>query len=311
MESVRRFTWAGVLAAMTLGLVWDLPGRAPHWVLQGLLMSLLFLSCLELRPGQVLRDARRGLARNALLLLVVVILASPLMLLPFRGAFDPQTWTGMMLAGTMSTGLGVIFLADVLNGSPSRALVLAVLSSVLAPLTVPAVVSVFASRTVRIDALAMSARTAFIVLLPLAAAMATGPTALGRRILRAKGPVSLAIFFGLIVTLVSSVSDLVLQSPARSLRLLGVVAALSVACALLGMLIAKGARQRMTFAIVASYRNFTLATVLALTLFGDKVALPCVIYVLVGNLMVVALQLSGKVLTPSEASSSTFRPEVS
>lgn len=309
MESVRRFTWAGVLAAMTLGLVWDLPGRAPHWVLQGLLMSLLFLSCLELRFGQVLREARRGLARNALLL-VVVILASPLMLLPFRGAFDGQTWTGMILAGTMSTGLGVIFLADVLNGSPSRALVLAVLSSVLAPLTVPVVVSVFASRTVRIDALAMSVRTAFIVLLPLAAAMATGPTALGRRILQAKGPVSLAIFFGLIVTLVSSVSDLVLQSPARSLRLLGVVAALSVACALMGVLIGRGARQRMTFAIVASYRNFTLATVLALTLFGDRVAIPCVIYVLAGNLMVVALQLSGRALALSEASSAS-RPEAS
>ncbi len=281
-----------MIAAMALGLLWKTPGRVPHWVLQGLLMSLLFLSCLELRPAGVLRDAGRDLPRNVLLLLVVM-LAAPLMLLPFRGAFDPQTWTGLVLSGTMSTGLGVIFLADILNGSPSRALVLAVVSSVLAPVTVPAVVSAFASRSVSIDALAMSARTAFIVLVPLAAAMLTGPTALGRSILRTKGPVSLAIFFALIVTLVSSVADLVLENPVRSLELIGVVAVLSVACAGLGLLIARGGRQRMTFAIVASYRNFTLATVLALTLFGDRVALPCVAYVLVGNLMVVILQLAG------------------
>lgn len=47
----------------------------------------------------------------------------------------------------------------------------------------------------------------------------------------------------------------------------------------------------MTFAIVAGFRNSTLATVLALTVFGESVALPPVMFIITGNLIVVTLQL--------------------
>jgi len=310
MESVRRYTWVGVLAGMVLGLSWGLPGQVSHGFLQGMLMTLLFFSCLELRPRQIIRDAGDDWARNASVVLVNS-LASPLMLLPFRSHFAQATYTGLILSGSMSAGLGVIFLADLLGGSPSRALVLAVTSSVLAPISVPTVVYAFAARSVSIDFLAMSGRTAFIVFVPLVAAVLLGPTAAGGRLLRLKGPASLLIFFTMIVTLVSSVRQLVLSSIRESLMLISVVALLSVICAGLGMLSGKNPRQRMTFAIAASYRNFTLATVLALTLFDEEVALPCVIYVLVGNLMVVALQLFYGARGSQEFSPSTSNPETS
>lgn len=292
METLRRHSWLGVLVAMALGLLWALPGRIPHDVLQGLLMCLLFLSCLELRPRSVLVDAL-GSWRSTLSVILVVSLASPLLLLPFRWAFDADTYTGLILAGTMSTGLSVIFLSELLGGSPGRALVLAVISSVLAPFSVPAVVSVFAGGQVQIEFLSMTARTSFIVFVPLAAAIAVGNTGAGRRILKVREPVSMIIFLTMIVTLVSSVRHLILESPMRSVLLLGVVVALSLLCAGLGALAGRDGRERITFAVVSSYRNSTLATVLALTLFDEAVALPPVIFVLAGNIMVVALQLTG------------------
>ena len=43
--------------------------------------------------------------------------------------------------------------------------------------------------------------------------------------------------------------------------------------------------------MVAGFRNSTLATVLVLTVFGESVALPSVMFVITGNLMVITLQL--------------------
>lgn len=275
---------------MAAGLSWDLPGRLPHWVVQGLLMMLLLLSCLELRPADLARQALGGWAGN-LTVLAVVFLAAPLLLLPLRGLLAPPIYAGLVLAGSMSTGLGVIFLAGLLGGSRSRALVLAVTASVLAPVAVPSVMSAFASRSVEIDFLAMSARTAFIVFVPLAAALALGRTAPGRWLSRHREAPSLAIFFTMIVVLVSTVRHIALLDPGRSLSLLALAGALSLACAGLSALAGGDRRQRVTFAIAAGYRNFTLSTVLALTLFDEEVALPSVVYVLAGNLLVVGIQL--------------------
>ena len=290
MKSTRGYGWIGILAATVLGLVWSLPGRVPHGVLQGLLMLILFFSCLELRPRVLLMEAGREW-RPILAMLALLSLLSPLLVLPFRSFFDAGTYTGLILAGTMSTGLAVIFLSEQLGGSPGQALILAFISSVLAPVTVPAVVSLFAGGSVPIDFLEMSARTAFIVLVPLAAAVATGHTAAGRKLGRIRGPVSRVIFVTLIVTLVSSVRHLVLLDPARSMGVFCVAVVLSLVCAALGMLIGRGGRQKMTFAVVAGFRNSTLATVLALTVFDESVALPSVMFVITGNLMVITLQL--------------------
>lgn len=290
MDGIRRYTWIGVLAAMALGLTWELPGGLPHWVVQGLLMTLLLLSCLELRPMDLAREALNGWAAN-LMVLAVVFLAVPLLLLPLRRLLAPATYAGLVLAGSMSTGLGVIFLAGLLGGSRSRALVLAVTASVLAPVAVPSVMSAFASRSVEIDFLAMSARTAFIVFVPLAAALALGRTAPGRWLSRHREAPSLAIFFTMIVVLVSTVRHIALLDPGRSLSLLALACALSLVCAGLAILAGGNRRQRITFAIAAGYRNFTLSTVLALTLFDEEVALPSVVYVLAGNLLVIGIQL--------------------
>lgn len=290
MDELKRYNWLGVLLAMVLGLIWALPGRVPKSVLQLMLMTILFLSCLELRPGAILRDALESW-RRTLVVILTISLASPLILLPFRGLFDADTYTGLILSGTMSAGLGVIFLSELLGGSPGRALVLAVISSVLAPFTVPSVVSLFAGGDVQIDFAAMSARTAFIVFVPLAAAVPVGRTSAGRWLMKIKRTVSQLLFFTMIVTLVSSVRHIILHDPLHSLLLTVVVTLLSLFCAGLGVLAGRGEKEKMTFAIVASFRNSTLATVLALTLFSEEVALPPVIYVLVGNLMVVGLQL--------------------
>ena len=290
MGTLRRYNWLGILLATALGLLWAFPGRIPRSVLQAMLMTILFLSCLKLRPGDILRDALESW-RRTLAVLLTVCLVSPLLLLPFRGLFQSDTYTGLILSGTMSAGLGVIFLSELLGGSPGRALVLAVVSSVLAPFTVPSVVALFAGGEVQIDFAAMSARTAFIVFVPLAAAVPAGRTSAGRWLLKIRRTVSQLLFFTMIVTLVSSVRHIILHDPLHSLLLTVVVTLLSLVCAGLGVLAGRGEKEKMTFAIVASFRNSTLATVLALTLFGEAVALPPVIYVLVGNLMVVGLQL--------------------
>jgi predicted Na+-dependent transporter len=49
-------------------------------------------------------------------------------------------------------------------------------------------------------------------------------------------------------------------------------------------------KAKKTYAISLSYKNFTLAMVLALTLFGPMAALPAAVYTLVNNLMLVPLQ---------------------
>lgn len=59
-----------------------------------------------------------------------------------------------------------------------------------------------------------------------------------------------------------------------------------------GYLLGKGPREKITFGITANYKNYALASIIALTSFTDPmIALPATIYAFVNNLFLIPLQL--------------------
>ena len=74
-------------------------------------------------------------------------------------------------------------------------------------------------------------------------------------------------------------------APGNNLWLLiAIIAGIILITLLIGLLLGHGHKEQRTFGILASYKNTSIPTILALTLFSPVVALPSLILTLVNNL---------------------------
>ncbi|MFH1126834.1 MAG: hypothetical protein ABIG84_08330 [archaeon] len=251
-------------------------------------MLLMFFGCLDVSLFQIfvhLKDYRK-----ILLVLFVIHLSGPIVVFLMKPFFSSEIYLGLILATVISSGMSVVFLSQLYGGIPSKALVITSLSNILSPLSVPFLVFLFAGTAIAVDFFAMALTVVKLVIVPVIAALLVKKIRL-YGVLRDYGTyISIVVLFFLILGIISPVRAIILADIGQSLVLFGLACVFVVINFSLGYFAGSSREEKITYAISGSYKNFTLSTVIALSLFSPVVAMPSVIYSVVNNLSLIAIQ---------------------
>lgn len=286
--SVKNNSWLIILAGIITSFIFPELGFVikPH--LNSLLIALMFLSCLDLRLSEIINSL--GDYFNIGLMLLIVHLASPLLVYLLKDYFTPEIFLGLIIAATIPAGRSSVFLSNIYGGVPIKALVSTSISNFFSPLSVPFFVWLFAHTTIQVDPTDMSWTILKLVVIPLVLAILFGKTSAGKKLNDFSSSISVVILFFIILGIVSPLKSIVVANFQLSLILGLIISLLIIIDFCLGYLLGKSHSEKITYAISSSYKNYTLATLLSLTVFSPTVALPAIIYTIVSNILLIPLQ---------------------
>ena len=283
-----------ILISLAAGLLFPLKVvvLAPFATL--FLQIIFFLTSLKLDPQAVLKEFRHPKALVIASLFMLLVL--PAFVFVVAQALVPSLAIALLLLAAMPTGMTAPLLADVVGGKATTALVLTVMTSLLAPFTIPLVISLFASTAVTVSAGAMVWSLVKVILIPFFLAQCARHflhTQLQPTYFTFK-PISLVLLGLLIAGVVSKQAETILAGVGSS-----VVFQLLVLTGFIILLLGVGfniafwrpVKDRLTIAVSVTFMNFTLAIFLAGAFFNDPtISLATVLIIFPWSLVIVPLR---------------------
>ncbi|MBP9818008.1 bile acid:sodium symporter [Candidatus Shapirobacteria bacterium] len=287
--AIKNNTWILILLAISFSLIFPQIGTLLKPLLSPLLMALMFLSCLDLRLPQITQSLADY--KNISLSLVIVHLVSPLIVLLLRPLFSEEIFLGLIIASVMPAGRSSVFLSNIYGGSPVNALVTSSISNAISPIAVPLLVFLLAHTSIKINPVEIGSTIFYMVIIPLIAGVLFGKSSAGAKLNKFSSSFSAVILILIIIGIISPVQSIIVSQPSLIISLVFLVTSLISINFFLGKLLGNNPKNNITYALTSSYKNYTLGTLICLTLFSPVVALPSLAYTISNNLLLIPLQL--------------------
>lgn len=205
------------------------------------MMMMLFLSFLSIRITDI-RANLKGKGRVIFFFLVLRMIALPLCIALLFKVFLPRYSLAALLLSGISTGVVAPFLSNLIYANSALVLMIVVVSSLLVPFTLPALVDVLFGRAMEISFMGMVRLLFMVVFVPVAMAelLRRFSKGLYQVLLRGQYPISLALFAITNMGIFSAYSDFFLQQPLIMVGALGVALVLGAIYLVAGLLISWG-----------------------------------------------------------------------
>lgn len=236
-----------------------------------LMMVLLFLSFLSISIREIQHTLQHRAPTLVWLSFLKLILVPLAVYLIFQLAYPRYAAAALLITG-ISTGVVAPFISTLVNANAHLVLVMVVISSLLVPFTLPALIKVLMGRTVDISLAAMMQSLCMVVFVPIAAVEILRRVAPGllESIHRRRYPISLVIFAVINLGVFSSYSAFFLKNPATIIEATCVAVALGGIYLILGILVLWKApvSDRLASVIIFGNMNNVLVIVFASEFFG-------------------------------------------
>ena len=289
MKLLAKNTWLVIFLAIIISFAMPSLGEGLNPYLNIFLMILMFLSCLDI-DLKVFVASLKDFKIQALIL-AIVHLISPLIVLIFLKSFlSEEIFLGLILASVIPAGRAAVFLVSIYGGKPETALVISTISNALSPIVVPFLVWLFAKTSIEINPMEMGTTILWLVAVPIIAAILVRSLGLAKYLVKQSSGLSVIFLFLIIIGIISPIRQVIFDNWEKSIFLILIVIGLISFDFWLGWKIGKTKEDKITLALTASYKNYTLGTLVALSLFNPVVALPSIIYTITNNLMLVPIQ---------------------
>ena len=287
-EIIKKNTWLIVLLAIVLGFIWPKLGFFLAPAVIYLLMILMLFSVLDMSYRKVweqLHDYKKTLAT-----LSIVHLVGPLIALAAKPFVPEEIFLGLVLASVINAGVSIVFLSKLYGGLPSKALVVTAVSHIFSPIVVPFLVIVFAQTSIAIDPFSISKTIIQLVILPIVLSMLVRRSRFYKPMKKHGGYINIILLFLIIIGIITPIREIILTNVSRAVTVGLIVTLIVLVDFALGFALGKNNAERITYGASASYKNYVLSSVLALSLFGPVVALPAAMYAVVNNVLLAPLQ---------------------
>ena len=259
----------------------------------------LFFSFLKINFLQVFAEAKK----RAVILFVLCffkLLIIPIVLFFLTQIFWPEYAVPVLLLSGIATGVVAPFISNLLEASTFLVLMMVVVSSLLAPFSLPALVSLFVGQTIEISFLAMVKILAMVVFLPAVAVILLRylyPSSL-EKLEKVQFPVSLSTFACINLGVFAKYSSFFLKSPVVVGETILVAFVLSVIYHTVGLLVTWGMKRedRLAGAISFAYMNNVLVVVFSSQFFGPLAPTLAALYLLPFFMMIVPARIVGRLL---------------
>lgn len=162
---VEKNFWIFMISGILMGLIWPAGGAALIPFLEPLLMMMLFLVFLKIDLIQVLHNIKN--IKLMLYLIGMSLFIIPAMVYLIARFIDEKLAIGLLLLTAMPAGTASPALTDLLKGNSAMAMSLAILTSLVAPFSVPALFTLFNFTNISIDGFGMFKTLALLVFVPM------------------------------------------------------------------------------------------------------------------------------------------------
>jgi BASS family bile acid:Na+ symporter len=202
-----------------------------------LMMLLLFLSFLTIKMDTIYLALKNAVGTIALLAILKTIVLPIGVYFLFRALCPSYALAALLLSG-ISTGVVAPFIANVVKANSPLVLVMVIITSLLAPFTLPAIIKILLARSVDISLFAMIRMLCLVVFIPIFAVETLRRIRPGAviRIMGSQFPISLVIFFMINMGVFSQYADFFCQKPGTVLTALAIAVLLSGIYLLAGIL---------------------------------------------------------------------------
>ncbi len=189
---------AVLYGSLLAGIFFPGPSAIVSGTIKYLMMTMLFLAFIKISPadvGRALMSNWAGMIWGTLLRLVF----APAVAYWITLALYPPLALPILLLAGVSTGVSSPFFTSLCRGNISYCLVMAVVTSLILPISLPAMVKVLAHATLDYDLTAMALFLAMIIFVPLGAAFVFRALAPGliEPMNRMSYPISLVVVAGI------------------------------------------------------------------------------------------------------------------
>jgi len=288
MELIKKyFAWI-VLASLFVALVWPMPGMYIKPYNAVILMIMMFFSCLKINLRE-LKNVKKDWWRY-LVVLVFSFLWPVLVVYLARGFFDKEVFVGLIIVAAVPSAASVVFMADLLGGEPTKALVATTLAHLISPIVTPFLVWLTTRTIIDIGFLDLFLLICKLVLIPFALAQIVRWFKWHEVLAKKSQLANVFLLFFLNWGIIAPASALVFDNPMVVLW-----ASVVVIIILLGVILAyirfgRTRKEDITWAVVNTYKNAGLASVIVLSILPPVGLLGVIGYILVSNLAIVGLQ---------------------
>lgn len=271
--------WAFLLIAMLFGLLVPLPTTHLIPLLKPELMIVLLLVFLKIDVLEVLDKIKNY--RLMIWLSFSFLILSPILLYGIFYIWDTQLAIAVLLLAAMPAGTSAPFLTDLMGGNTSLAMSITMLTSLLAPFTIPLLFHFLVGHEIALNYWSLFSDAAIMIFLPLLAAIIFKPLLPGliKRVLPAFSSINIIMLFLIVVTSFSSQRSLLIAKPIDLLWDLIFLYFVSLLFHLFGFLISwkQDKKERVAIIVERAYMNNGLAIVLAATAFPPAILILMVV----------------------------------
>jgi BASS family bile acid:Na+ symporter len=270
-----------IFVSMLMGVLLPRVGSLFQPFVLYLMMLLLFLSFLTIKMDTIYLTLKNAVGTIALLALVKTIVLPIGVYFLFKAVCPSYALAALLLSG-ISTGVVAPFISNVVKANSPMVLVIVVITSLLAPFTLPAIIKILLARSVNISLFAMIRMLCLVVFVPIVAVETLRrlkPAAIGG-IMARQFPLSLVIFFIINMGVFSQYADFFYQEPATILTALAIAVVLSSIYLLVGILfLLPGSLENQLAGVISlGNMNSVLIIVFASQFFGPLEATLAAMY---------------------------------
>ena len=270
-----------IFVSMLMGVLLPRIGSLFQPFVLYLMMFILFLSFLTIKMDTIFLTLKNAVVTIALLAAVKTIALPIGVYLLFKALCPSYALAALLLSG-ISTGVVAPFISNVVKANSPLVLVMVVITSLLAPFTLPAIIKILLARSVDISLLAMIRMLCLVVFVPIVAVETLRrikPGVIGG-VMEQQFPISLIIFFIINMGVFSKYADFFYQEPITILTALAVAVVLSGIYLLAGILflLPGSLENQLAGAISFGNMNSVLIIVFASQFFGPLEATLAAMY---------------------------------
>lgn len=277
-----------ILASILCGFLWPAPGLFLKPYLIGLLMIMMFFSCLKIDLKE-LKDVPKNWWRYLVMMGLIFVVPSCFIYL-FHFWLQDLILVGLIVAAAMPAGIAIVFLSDLMGGEPLKALVVTTLAHTISPVVTPVVIWIFVHKIVHIDFVNMMILILQLVIVPLILAQVIRRWKISKQISQVGAKLNLILLFLLVWSSIALARASILSNLSQFLLATVVVLALLIITVFFSVWFGRNRKEDITWAVAGTYKNFTLASVVAITMFGPTAMVGAAVYDILDNLLLIPIK---------------------
>lgn len=290
-----------VLTGVCLGLLTPNVGLLWHPYTSIFLSLIMFLVALNIEPREFASSIKSY--KVILLAIGLVFLVPPIFSIVGVPFFKPVEYAALVIALSSPSAISSVFWCDVFEGHTPFALIISMITNLLALVTIPITILLITQTMVQIDSAAIFTNLFFILVVPLFAGLALRKLSFQKtqKINVHSSPIQNALLLFLIWGAVAPGANFIAENPVEFIFLLLFIMIVLSGTFAVAFLAGKrfGRSKAIALSVLSSHKNSTLAIVIGELVLGP-IALPALIANLVGQNLFLIPARAAIILTEGE-----------